>query len=99
MGILPMFAVHRDFDLYSDRINKSAAIFSWDEWKIAALLLIGWNTSQNCGLPQSMARMAMPHHSGGFDFVVEYAGAIDFFDSDADGRAFGGRGVVEAVSL
>ena len=60
MGILPLFAVHRDFDPYSDRINKSAAIFSLIRRKIAALLLIGWSTRQNCGVPQFMAKMAMP---------------------------------------
>ena len=60
MGILPMFAVPRDFDPYSDRTNKSAAIFSLPQAKIAALLLIGWSTRQNCRVPQAMARMAMP---------------------------------------
>ena len=60
MGNLPMFAVRRDFDSYSDRISKSEAIFGLPQKKIASLMLIGWSTSQNCGTPQSMARMAMP---------------------------------------
>ena len=38
MGILPMFAVPRDFDRYSDRISKSEALLSEVMEKIAALL-------------------------------------------------------------
>ena len=60
MGNLPMFAVRRDFDSYSDRIGKSEAIFFWGRRKIASLLPNGWNIRQNRGVLQSMARMAMP---------------------------------------
>ena len=70
MGILPMFAVRSDFDLYPDRINKSGAIFFSIRRKIASLLLIGWSTRQNCGVPRSMAKLAMPRECGRFCCAV-----------------------------
>ena len=83
MGILPMFAVPRDFARYSGRTSKSEAFFCTFAGKIAALLLscpeyrpTPWGTTAMGRMPMLLCGSSRFYLSWG---IVPFKWRFEFF--------------------